>query len=73
MGKNKRIIQKIRKIWKEQEKIFSEVHKKNDKIIKNFSYKDLKEILTSEMIDLEITKSDLEITESELESIGDKK
>ena len=48
MSKNKKLINKIKKIWKQQEEELIKNHKEIYKIIKDFSYEDLKGILEEE-------------------------
>jgi predicted transcriptional regulator len=52
MKTNKEIIKRIKEVWKEQEELLVKTHKKIFKKIKDFSYEDLKEILSDEEIEL---------------------
>lgn len=63
MGKNKRLISKIRKVWRQQEELVKASHIAVDKIIKKFGYKDLKEILAEEEIELGMMELDLDYAE----------
>jgi uncharacterized protein YajQ (UPF0234 family) len=67
MEKNKKLIQKIKKVWKLQEELLIENHKEISKIIKDFSYKELKEILQEEEIELSLSQEDFENITSEVD------
>ena len=60
MTTKKKLIQEIKKNWKIQEEMLVENHKKISKIIQDFSYKDLKEILQEEEIELCYIQEDFE-------------
>ena len=54
MGKNKRLITKIRNVWRKQEELERENHKKISLMLKDFCYKDLKDILAEKEIQDEL-------------------
>jgi len=47
-----KIIREIRKIWREQEKLAEKQHRKISRMLKDFSVKELQEILSDEEINL---------------------
>lgn len=57
MGKNKRMLAKIKKLFKLEEIALKIYHEILIKMLKKFKYKELKDFYDQEMVDYEIEKS----------------